>query len=130
MRPGRRTAVYIVDDDAAVRNSLALLLRSCGYRTEEFETAPAFLAFCPNDGLKGCLLTDLKMPGMNGAEMLEALTVRGLVVPVLAMSAHHDPALERRALRAGATRVLRKPLSDRELIDSIEFVLGRCSPSP
>jgi FixJ family two-component response regulator len=101
-------AVYIVDDDAAVRDSLSLLLSLRGYRTATFASAEDFLAALKPEWA-GCVLADIRMPGMSGLELQETLAMRGVPLPVVIVTAHGDVASARAAFRAHAVDFLEKP---------------------
>jgi two-component system, LuxR family, response regulator FixJ len=116
--------VYIVDDDAAVRDSLELLLGSAGFETIAFESADAFLA-APREPGRGCLLSDIRMPGKNGVELLEVLRLRGDDCPVVLMTGHGDVALAVEAMKRGAQDFIEKPFDDARLIDSISNALAQ-----
>jgi FixJ family two-component response regulator len=110
--------VFLVDDDAAVRDALALLLSFQGIRSLMFASAEDFLrVFDP--GWPGCLLTDLKMPGMSGLDLQTALRGRGCDVPVIVLTAHGDAATARAALKNGALDFLEKPVENAVLLDVI-----------
>ncbi|HEX6929335.1 MAG TPA: response regulator [Gammaproteobacteria bacterium] len=114
--------VFIVDDDAAVRDSLALLLNLKQRRTETFASAEAFLAaYQPEQ--PGCLLLDVRMPGMSGLELQRELERRGILLPVIVITAHGDVATTRTALKAGAFDFLEKPVDDELLFDVIDNAL-------
>ncbi|HEY1325810.1 MAG TPA: response regulator [Casimicrobiaceae bacterium] len=111
--------VHIVDDDDAVRDSLEVLLRVQGYRTRAFAAGESFLAHIgPED--RGCVLLDLRMPGMQGADVLAALRERGIALPVIVLTAHGDAASARDALKTGAFDFLEKPVDHRTLLATIE----------
>jgi len=114
--------ICIVDDDEAVGTALRLLVRSFGWRAEIYSSAPAFLdaLAAPPD----CLLLDLNMPRMNGAELLEALARRGMAVRTIMITAQKDSPLLARAHAAGARAKLTKPFGDEELKRCIEAVLA------
>ncbi len=116
--------IYIVDDDASVRASLGNLLKSLGYATIAFASGEEFLA-SPFVNNAMCLLLDLKMKGMQGLEVQERLNAQGSTVPIVFMSAHCDDEIMRHALRNGAIEFLRKPFSERVLLDSINIALAR-----
>lgn len=116
--------VCIVDDDPAVRDSLLLLLRLKGYHAAGFGTADAFLA-SDRATRGGCLLLDLRMPGMTGQELQKALAERGLAIPVVVVTAHGDVAAARAAFRSGAVDFLEKPLDETALFAAIEVALAR-----
>lgn len=116
--------VYIVDDDAAVRDSLSLLLRLKGFENRAFESAEAFLAQC-EPGWRGCMLLDIRMGGMDGLELQRQLAERGISLPIVFITAHGDAAKARSALKAGAVDFLEKPLDDRALLEAIGEALDR-----
>lgn len=111
--------VYIVDDDAAVRDALGLLLSLHGYRTAFFADAEAFLrAWSP--ALRGCMLLDIRMPGMDGLTLQKTLRERGCRLPVLVITGHGDVDSAREAFRADAVDFLEKPLREAQLVAAIE----------
>ena len=115
--------VFVVDDEPAIRDSLALLLRSVGLPTRTFDSAQAFLdAFQPAPN--SCLLADVRMPGMSGLELQETLRARGLKVPVIVLTGHGDIAMAVRAMKAGAADFIEKPYNDQVLIDSVNRALA------
>ena len=113
--------VFVVDDDAAVRSSLRLLLRSLGYATEAFDSAQAFLSAYRDR--PGCLLLDVRMPGLSGPELQRELNLRGTIIPVVFISGHADVSMAVEAMRCGAFDFLQKPFRDQELIDRVERAL-------
>lgn len=114
----QQQTVFIVDDDASVRDSLALLLGLKQFHTETHASAKAFLdAFEP--GSPGCLLLDVRMPGMSGLDLQAELARRGIDLPVIVITAHGDVATTRAALKAGAFDFLEKPVDDELLFDVI-----------
>jgi two-component system, LuxR family, response regulator FixJ len=116
--------VYIVDDDAAVRDSLALLLGLHGYQTQSFAAAEDFLgAWQPERD--GCLLLDLKMPGMDGLALQARLNSLGSRLPLVVITAHGDVAAARAALKAGALDFLEKPIDDALLLELVAEVMAR-----
>src|ERR1700680_4341256 len=108
--------IYIVDDDAAMRDSLALLLGLKGFRTQIFANAENALSAYSADWF-GCMLVDIRMPVMSGLELHEELSKRGCGVPVVIMTAYGDVATVRAALKAGAADFMEKPIDDDVLID-------------
>src|SRR6266571_7783138 len=110
--------VSIVDDDVSVRRSTRRLLRCSGFRVEAFASAEEFLD-SKLAGETACLILDLRMPGMNGLELQRRLTQNGDPVPIIFLSAHASEEDERSALRAGAVRFLRKPISKEALLSAI-----------
>jgi RNA polymerase sigma factor (sigma-70 family) len=111
--------VYIVDDDAAVRDSLALLLSLRGYRTAIFATAEAFLQALQPDW-RGCVFADLRMPGMSGLELQDALAARRIPLPVVIITAHGDIASARRAFKSRAVDFLEKPFDEAGPVNAVE----------
>ena len=116
--------VYIVDDDAAVRRSLAMLLGLQGFSTRIFASGEEFLAGYAPDWA-GCLLLDLRMPGMSGLALQSAMAERGIRLPVIVITAHGDVAAARAMLTAGALDFLEKPLEESQLLAVIRTALQR-----
>ncbi|MBX3696139.1 MAG: response regulator transcription factor [Steroidobacteraceae bacterium] len=108
--------VFVVDDDAGVRDALSLLISLRGLRAQVFASAEDFLAtYQPQ--WRGCLLADLQMPGMSGLDLQAELKARGHTLPVIVLTAHGDVATTRAALKNGALDFLEKPVDDAVLID-------------
>src|SRR6266566_5036452 len=116
--------VSIVDDDVSVRRSTRRLLRSSGFQAEAFASAEEFLD-SKSAVHTACLILDLRMPGMNGLELQRRLAQNGDRVPIIFLSAHGSEEDERSALRAGAVRFLRKPISKEALLSAIRDALKR-----
>jgi FixJ family two-component response regulator len=114
--------VFLIDDDAGVRDSLTLLLSLKGLRTQPFATAESFIATYQPDW-SGCVLTDLRMPGMTGLELQTALRERQIGVPVVVLTAHGDVATARAALKNGAFDFLEKPVDDAMLLEVLHNAL-------
>jgi RNA polymerase sigma factor (sigma-70 family) len=108
--------VFVVDDDASVRDALSLLISLKGLRASVFASAEAFLAVYQKSW-RGCLLTDLKMSGMSGLELQTQLQERGVSLPVVVLTAHGDVNTTRTALKNGAVDFLEKPVDDDMLMD-------------
>jgi two-component system, LuxR family, response regulator FixJ len=119
-----RPTVFIVDDDAGVRDSLAMLLELKGFRTRTFAAAEAFLAEYRPDS-PGCVVLDLRMPGMSGLELQAELARRGAPLPVIIITAHGDVATTRAALKGGAVDFVEKPIDDQVLVAAIAAALDR-----
>ncbi|HYL03195.1 MAG TPA: response regulator [Steroidobacteraceae bacterium] len=114
--------VFVIDDDPGVRDALSLLLSLKGLRTQAFANAESFLdAYRPER--TGCVLTDLRMPGMTGLELQAALRERRLEVPVVVLTAHGDVATARAALKNGAFDFIEKPVDDAMLLDVLKHAL-------
>ena len=118
--------VSIVDDDISVRRSTRRLLLSSGFRTEAFASAEEFLD-SKLAARTACLILDLRMPGMSGLELQRHLVQNGNGIPIVFLSAHASEEDERSALRAGAVRFLRKPISKEALLGAIRDALKRTS---
>jgi len=121
--PPDRPIVAIVDDDEPVRDGLALLLRTVGLPTRCYADAQAFLADADDRAL-GCVLLDLRMPGMSGLDALDRLSARR-ALPVIVLTGHGNVDACRRAFKRGALDFLRKPVDDDELIDTVQQALRR-----
>jgi two-component system response regulator FixJ len=118
------STVFIVDDDEAVRASLRLLLKSVGIAAQAFGSAQEFLAGY-DPARPGCLVLDIRMPGMSGMELQQHLNMRGAVIPVLFISGHGDVPMAVEAMKNGAFDFLQKPFRDQELIDRVQRALAR-----
>jgi two-component system response regulator FixJ len=116
--------VYIVDDEPAIRDSLAMLLRSVGLPSRAFADAKAFLAGYES-GANRCLIADVRMPGMSGIELQDALHARGASLPVIFITGHGDIAMAVRAMKAGAADFIEKPFHDQTLLDAVHRALDR-----
>lgn len=119
--------VYIVDDDAPVRSALSLLVGSFGWNVSSHASAASFLEIYRPDN-KGCLLLDLDMPNMNGAELCEHLTALQSTLPIVIITAHQGHPLAERAIKAGARAVLPKPLDIEQLFELIAALLPERTP--
>lgn len=116
--------VHVVDDDEAMRDSLLWLLEGSGHRVRTYADATSFLATIgPSSG--GCVLLDVRMPGMSGLELFEELRRRELPLPVIFVTGHGDIPMAVRMLRKGAVDFLEKPFSDAQLLGCIEEALAR-----
>jgi two-component system response regulator FixJ len=116
--------VFVVDDDEAVRNSLRLLLKSVGLAAVALPTAQEFLSkYDPQQ--PGCLILDVRMPGMSGLELQEQLNVRGAMIPVIFITGHGDIPMAVEAMQQGAFDFLQKPFRDQDLIDRIQRALSK-----
>jgi len=116
-------AVCIVDDDASVRKSLVNLLRAVGYTTASFASGEAFLA-SPQARQPGCVLLDLRMPGLLGIEVQQQLRAADSPIAVVCMSAHDDEATVVQVMAAGASAFLHKPFSEAALMAALTRALG------
>ena len=122
--------VHVIDDDAAMRDSLAFLLETAGLKARTYESAPAFLEAVAG-AEPGCVLTDVRMPEVDGLELLRRLgATRGPASgrPVLVMTAHGDVAMAVRAMKAGAFDFIEKPFDDAVLLSAVRAALAVPSP--
>jgi FixJ family two-component response regulator len=120
----RSPVVFIVDDDEAVRSSLRLLLKSVGLVPTALGSAREFLdKYDPAQ--PGCLVLDVRMPGMSGIELQETLNRQGAVIPVIFITGHGDVPMAVEAMQAGAFDFLQKPFRDQDLIDRIQRALEK-----
>jgi two-component system response regulator FixJ len=116
--------IMIVDDDAGVRNAMRSLLKSVGLESLLFASAQEFLAaYQPSQ--PGCLVLDIRMPGMSGLELQQQLSLRGAVIPVIFMSGHGDIPMAVEAMQHGAFDFLQKPFRDQDLLDRIQRALAK-----
>ena len=116
--------VMVVDDDAGMRNAMRSLLKSVGLPCTLFASAQEFLAsYQPSQ--QGCLVLDIRMPGMSGLELQQQLNMRGAVIPVIFMSGHADIPMAVEAMQHGAFDFLQKPFRDQELLDRVHRALAR-----
>ena len=114
--------VFIVDDDVAVRDALALLLGLKGYRTSIYSSAEDFLAAYRKEW-RGCLVLDIKMAGMTGLDLQARLSEQGSGLPIVMITGHGDASSARAALKAGAVDFLEKPLDDQQLVSAVATAL-------
>jgi len=115
------TTVFIVDDDAAIRDALVQLLEAAGLRAEAHAGGPAFLDAYADQ--PGCLLLDMAMPGMSGLDVQAALKARGTAIPVLFLTGHGDIPMTVRAVQAGAVDFLEKPIKGGALLERVRRAL-------
>lgn len=118
--------VHVVDDDAAIRDALRLLLKSSGMRVETYASAEQFLGAC-RPPLSGCLLVDVRMPDMSGLELQERLATHGIRLPVIVITGHGDIAMAVRAMKAGAVDFIEKPFDNAALLACLRSALARAA---
>ncbi len=111
--------MYVVDDDAAIRAGLCDLLESAGVKTRAFSSAEDFLEAWELE-MTGCLVLDVRLPGMTGMELQSRLVESGIGLPVIIMTGHGDMPMVKKALKAGAVEFLIKPFQDDELLQAVE----------
>jgi len=116
--------VHVVDDDEAIRDSLTLLLGAAGFTAASYPSADAFLAAAPQG--PGCIVIDVRMPGMGGLELQEELARRGRRIPVIVMTGHAEVPLAVKAMKAGAVDFVEKPFEEQAMLAAIRraFSLG------
>jgi FixJ family two-component response regulator len=113
------STVFIVDDDEAVRDSLSMLMKSVGLAAECFASAAKFLeAYDPERA--GCLVLDVRMPGLSGIDLQDRLVSMHSVLPIIFITAHGDVPMAVHAMRAGAVDFIQKPFSDQALLDRVQ----------
>lgn len=111
--------VHIVDDDDAVRRSAAFMLKHAGYRVEAYASGPEFLKRS-KDSERGCVLLDVRMPGMDGLEVQQEMAAHGIDMPVVILTGHGDVGVAVKAMRAGAVNFIEKPYEKEALLQAIE----------
>jgi FixJ family two-component response regulator len=116
--------VFIVDDDAQMRESLRNLIRSVGLRVELFASAQEFLQSQHQD-TPSCLVLDVRMPGLSGLDLQKQTSEAGLEIPIIFITGHGDIPMTVRAMKAGAVEFLTKPFRDQDLLDAIQQALER-----
>jgi two-component system, LuxR family, response regulator FixJ len=120
--PSEKAPVHVIDDDEALRESLSFLLRSAGIEVKTYSSATTFLASLPDTGLT-CVITDVRMPGMSGVELLRRLRELKLEIPVIVITGHGDVPLAVEAMKMGAIDFLEKPFDDEVLLASVRSAL-------
>jgi FixJ family two-component response regulator len=116
--------VFVVDDDDAVRDSVMLLLRSMGLATEGYADGQAFLD-AVDTKRAGCIVLDVRMPGMSGMDLQKKLNDLGSTLPIIFVTGHGDVPMAVEAMRAGAEEFLQKPFRDQDLLDRVHTALQR-----
>lgn len=116
--------VFVVDDDPAVRSSMSWLLESVDLPVTECASAQEFLD-CYDPELPGCLILDVRLPGMSGLELQSELSKRGIEIPIVIVTGHAEVPMAVRAMKAGAVDFIEKPFSDQVLLDCIRRGIGR-----
>lgn len=124
MSNASQPVVIVIDDQDAVRNALAEMLRVFGYSVRTFESADSFLAVVTG-GETGCIVADVRMPGTDGIELVRELSRRGSPLPVILISGHADVPMAVAAIKAGAEDFIEKPVDDVQLLAAINRSLAR-----
>jgi len=125
METETHSKVYIVDDDEAVRFATGMLVETCGWEAESYASAEDFLRAHATDHAPGCLVLDLNMPGMSGADLVEELAQKAYWLPIIVVTGFADSPLAGRARRAGVRAVLKKPFNDQLLLGHIRQALNQ-----
>ena len=128
----RDPTVFVVDDDDAVRDSLSLLLETAGHRVEAFDSGPKLLAALTPER-RGCVVADVRMPGMDGLELQQELLARRIRMPIIIMTGHGDVPIAVRAMKAGAVDLVGNPIaggSNQETVRVARAPSERPPPSP
>jgi FixJ family two-component response regulator len=116
--------VFVVDDDAAMRQSLSNLIRSVGLRVEAFASAQEFLRSKRAD-VPGCLVLDVRLPGLSGLDLQKRMAEADIEIPIIFITGHGDIPMTVRAMKAGAVEFLTKPFRDQDLLDAVQQALER-----
>lgn len=117
--------IFVVDDDPAVRDALTLLIEQEGLPVTAFDSAEAFLAQC-NGKCRGCIILDVRMPGMDGVQLQEEIVQRGCILPIIFLTAFGDIPMTVQAMKAGAVDFLTKPVTGAALMASLQVALEEC----
>jgi FixJ family two-component response regulator len=121
---GETPIVFVVDDDRSVRDSLRRLITSVGMTVEVFPNAQAFLS-APRGDAPGCLVLDVRLPGLSGLDLQRELVDRNATLPIIFLTGHGDIPMSVRAMKAGAVEFLTKPFRGQELLDAIRQAIDR-----
>src|ERR1700726_1116241 len=116
--------VFVIDDDAGVREAIQGLLKSAGLRCTSFGTAEEFLRNKPPDG-PSCIVLDVTLPGVNGLDLQRELADAGVRIPLIFITGHGDIPMTVKAMKSGAVEFLTKPFRDHDLLDAVRQVLDR-----
>ena len=119
-----KKTVHVIDDDAAVRDAVGVLLSTEGFKVHTYPSAPSFLEAVARNG-EGCVVTDVRMPEMNGIELMAKMKETGLAIPVIVLTAHADVPLAVEAMKLGAVDLLEKPFEDDALLAAVDAALQR-----
>jgi FixJ family two-component response regulator len=115
--------VFVVDDDASIRTALKRLFQSVGLRCETFSSAQSFLTH-PLGGQIGCLVLDVRLPGLSGLDLQSELSKANIQIPIIFITGHGDVPMTVRAIKAGAVEFLTKPFHDQDLLDAVQHALN------
>jgi len=123
-QPGTQPIVYVVDDEASLRDALKSLLRSVGLRVETFGSGVEFLKVKLPD-VAACLVLDVRLPGVSGLDFQSELAKAEIHIPIIFITGHGDIPMTVRAMKAGAVEFLTKPFRDQDLLDAVQIALER-----
>lgn len=126
MSEPEQRVVHLVDDDAAIRRSVGFMLKTSGHRVESYESGTDLLKVSSHLD-RGCILLDIRMPGMDGLEVQQALQEKGVSLPVIIMTGHGDVTLAVKAMKAGAVDFIEKPFQKEALLESLDEGYRRLS---
>ena len=115
----KETTVFLIDDDSAMRKSIDYLIQSIGLRCQSYATAQEFLDGADPE-TPGCILTDVRMPGLSGLDLLEEMRGRAFLSPVIIITGHADVPMAVRAFKSGALDFIEKPFNDQMLLDKVQ----------
>src|SRR6266478_2663895 len=118
------SVVFVIDDDASVRDAIQSLMRSVGQHVESYASAQEFLHSKRPD-LPGCIVLDVRLPGFSGLELQRKLADADILIPIVFMTGHGDIPMSVKAMKAGAVEFLTKPFRDQDLLDAIQQALER-----
>lgn len=126
MRPlsAIKPVVHVVDDNPAVRDAIRWLVEQVGLSARTYATAQEFLSAC-DPAMRGCLVLDIRMPGISGLDLQDRLQKQGIHLPVIIITGHGDVPVAVRAMKAGALEFLQKPFNDQTLLDAIHAALEK-----
>jgi len=124
MMPEPQPTVFVIDDDASMRRALSYLLASAGYKVETYSSAKAFLTRENYEGV-GCILLDVRMPGLNGMELQEKLLRSAQSMPIIFLTGHGEIAMGVEAMKKGAVDFLTKPCDDEQLLAAIRTAIAK-----
>ncbi len=122
--PAIKPVVHVVDDNPAVRDAIRWLVEQVGLSARTYATAQEFLSAC-DPGMRGCLVLDIRMPGISGLDLQDRLQEQGIHLPVIIITGHGDVPVAVRAMKAGALEFLQKPFNDQTLLDAIHAALEK-----
>ena len=128
MSDGELRLVHLVDDDEAIRRSVGFMLKTSGFHVHSYESGLELLKAAPSLET-GCILLDIRMPGMDGLEVQSALRDKGVILPVIIMTGHGDVSLAVQAMKAGAVDFIEKPFEKAVLLSAIEHGVERLKRS-